>query len=65
MATLFFEIAKSTFVWYLGNLAIYTQVYSLLTSIMSLLLWIYTSSFILILGAEIISEYRQMRAGVV
>ncbi len=60
IAAVLFEASKSLFVWYLDNLAVYTQIYSLLTSIMSLLIWIYVSALILILGAEISSEYRKM-----
>lgn len=59
-----FEVAKSLFVWYLDNLAIYSQVYGSLTSVIMLLLWIYVSALILILGAEISSEYSNLRMGV-
>jgi len=62
-AAVLFEVAKSLFVWYLDNLAIYNQVYGSLTSVMMLLLWIYLSALILILGAEISSEYGRVRMG--
>ena len=58
-----FEVAKGLFIWYLDNLASYRQVYGPLTSVMILLLWTYLSSLILILGAEISSEYGRMRRG--
>ena len=58
-----FEVAKGLFVWYLNNIATYNQVYGTLTSVMALLFWIYISSLILILGAEISSEYGRMRMG--
>ncbi len=64
VAAVLFEIAKGLFIWYLDNLASYQQVYGALTSVMILLLWIYLSSLILILGAEISSEYGRIRAGV-
>jgi len=62
-AAVLFEVAKSLFVWYLDNLAIYSQVYGSLTSVMMLLLWIYVSALILILGAEISSEFVRSRTG--
>ena len=63
VAAVLFEVAKSLFVWYLDNLAIYNQVYGSLTSVIVLLLWIYVSSLILILGAELSSEYGRLRMG--
>jgi len=61
VASVLFEVAKSLFVWYLNNIAIYDRVYGSLTSVMALLFWIYISALILILGAEISSEYGRMR----
>ncbi len=61
VASVLFEVAKSLFVWYLNNIATYDQVYGSLTSVMALLFWIYISALILILGAEISSEYGRMR----
>ena len=63
VAAVLFEVAKGLFIWYLDNLASYRQVYGPLTSVMILLLWTYLSSLILILGAEISSEYGRMRRG--
>ena len=64
VAALLFEVGKSLFVWYLNNIATYDRVYGSLTSVMALLFWIYISALILILGAEISSEYGRMRMGV-
>ena len=64
VAAVLFEFAKGLFIWYLDNLASYQQIYGALTSVMVLLLWIYLSALILILGAEISSEYGRIRAGV-
>ena len=61
VASVLFEVGKSIFVWYLNNIAPYDQVYGSLTSVMALLFWIYISALILILGAEISSEYGRMR----
>ena len=62
VASVLFEAGKSLFVWYLNNIAIYDRVYGSLTSVMALLFWIYISALILILGAEICSEYARMRS---
>ena len=63
-AAVLFEIAKGLFLWYLDNLASYRQVFGSITSVMILLFWIWVSALILILGAEISSEYGRMRRGV-
>ena len=60
IAAILFEASKSLFVWYLGQFANYTLVYGSLASAIVLLLWIYISSLILILGAEISSEYQKL-----
>jgi len=64
LAAILFEVAKSLFVFYLDNLANYQAVYGSLGSVVALLVWIYFSSFILLLGAEFSSEYGRMREGV-
>ena len=56
-----FEIGKTIFVWYLGSFANYEQVYGPVASVMIFLLWAYLSSLVLILGAEISSEYERMQ----
>ena len=61
VAAVLFEIGKSLFVWYLENVARYTQVYGSVASVIVLLTWIYLSSMILILGAEVSSEYSRAR----
>ena len=64
VAAVLFELAKGLFIWYLDNMASFQQVYGSLTSVMVLMFWIYISALILILGAEISSEYGRMRSGV-
>ncbi|MCE2462554.1 MAG: YihY/virulence factor BrkB family protein [Dehalococcoidia bacterium] len=64
LAAVSFEIAKNLFVFYLHNFADYEKVYGSLGSIIALLVWIYVSAFILIVGAEFSSEYGRMREGI-
>ncbi len=64
VAAVLFELAKGLFIWYLDNMASFQQVYGSLTSVMVLMFWIYISALILILGAEVSSEYGRMRSGV-
>jgi membrane protein len=64
LAAILFEIAKSLFVLYLDRFANYEQVYGSVGSVIALLVWIYFSAFILILGAEFSAEYGRMRRGV-
>ena len=59
-----FEVAKSAFIVYVDRFANYENVYGSLTPVIALLLWTYVSSFILILGAELNSEYGRLRQGV-
>ncbi len=63
IAAVLFEIARSTFAIYLNNFASYDMVYGSVTAAIMLLVWIYLSAFILILGAEFASEYQRMRQG--
>ncbi|MFC1871841.1 YihY/virulence factor BrkB family protein [Chloroflexota bacterium] len=64
LVAVLFEIARSSFVLYLDNFANYGLVYGSIASVIVLLVWIYFSAFILILGAEFSSEYIRMRHGV-
>ena len=59
-ATVLFELGKDLFTWYLANIAAYAQVYGSLASVMIFLFWIYISSLILILGAQICHETARM-----
>lgn len=56
-----FEISRNVFTIYLNNFANYEMVYGSLATIIIFLVWIYFSAFILIIGAEIVSEYGRMR----
>ena len=64
VAAILFEASKGAFIWYLADFANYELVYGSVASMMGLLSWAYLSAFILILGAEISSEYGRMRDGV-
>ena len=56
----FFESVRVLFTWYLANYANYEMVYGSLASIIVTLVWIYYSSIVLLLGAELNSEYFRM-----
>lgn len=64
LAAILFEIAKGLFVFYLSHFADYESIYGSVGSVIILLLWIYISAFILLLGAEFSSEYGRLRKGV-
>jgi len=57
LSAILFEIARTLFVFYIQHFGNYELIYGSLTSIIVLLVWIYYSSFILILGAEFTSQY--------
>lgn len=63
LAALLFDVGKSVFVFYLENYAIYERIYGALTSVIVLLAWTYMSGMIVIIGAEVSSEYQRMRLG--
>ena len=64
LAAVLFELAKNVFILYLGRIATFESVYGSLAPVIALLLWTYVSSLILILGAELSSEYGRLRRGV-
>ena len=64
LAALLFEGGKHMFLWYLENFASYDQLYGNVTSVIILMIWAYVSAFILILGAEVSSEFGRMRRGI-
>jgi membrane protein len=61
IAAFLFEIARTLFVFYLENFANYQLIYGSIASIIALLVWIYYSAFIMILGAEFSFQYGRMR----
>src|SRR3972149_985918 len=61
LAAVLFEIARTLFVFYLENFANYQLIYGSIASIIVLLVWIYYSAFIMILGAEFTFQYGRRR----
>ena len=61
LASVLFEIARTLFVFYLENFANYQLIYGSLAPFVILLVWIYFSAFVTILGAEFTSQYSRMR----
>jgi len=64
LAAILFEIARTLFVFYLENFANYQLIYGSIASIIVLLVWIYYSAFIMILGAEFTFQYGRIRHSV-
>ena len=65
VAALMFEVSKSIFVFYLENYAVYERVYGTLASVIALLAWAYVCGLIVVIGAEVSSEYYRLRRGAV
>ena len=61
LAAVLFELARTLFIFYLENFANYQLIYGSIASIIVLLVWIYYSAFIMILGAEFTFQYGRMR----
>lgn len=59
VAGVLWEGAKYAFSWYVAGLSNYDAIYGSLASIILLLLWIYYSSIVTILGAQIASLYNR------
>jgi membrane protein len=64
LAAVLFEIARTLFILYINNLANYQLIYGSIASIIVLLVWIYYSAFIMILGAEFTFQYSSIRCPV-
>ena len=58
-AAFLFELGKTAFVFYLDNVAHLEAVYGSVSSIIVLLLWLYFSARVLLLGSEIIAVHRE------
>ena len=56
-ATISFEILKGIFVWYVSSYSVYSSVYGPIGSIVALMMWIYLSANILLLGSLITYRY--------
>ena len=64
LGALLFEVSKNLFLIYVNGFSNFENVYGSLAPVIALLLWVYVSSFILILGAELSSEYGRLKSGV-
>ena len=60
LAAVLFEIARILFIFYLETFANYQLIFGSITSIIVLLVWIYYSAFIMIMGAEFTFQYSRM-----
>ena len=63
LAAVLFEIGKASFLLYVERFASFQDAYGSAGDVLVLLLWVYVSSLILILGAELNSEYGRLREG--
>jgi membrane protein len=61
VAAVLFELAKWGFVFYVKNFTNYAAVYGAIGAVIALLTWCYVSAAILLLGAEVSSEYAKLR----
>jgi membrane protein len=50
----FLEIAKHLFTWYVGNVVQFGSIYGPLTAFVVFLLWMFYSSCIFLIGAEVV-----------
>ena len=63
LAAVLFEVGKASFLLYVERFASFQDAYGSAGDVLVLLLWVYVSSLILILGAELNSEYGRLREG--
>lgn len=56
-----FEIGRDVFLFYINNFTNYTLIYGTVGSVIAVLVFIYYSAIILIVGVEITAEYGRMR----
>lgn len=57
VASIAFDAANLSFVWYVQNYGHYNLVYGSVSTILALLAWVYLSAIILLLGALVTSRY--------
>jgi membrane protein len=60
LATLFFELAKNGFAYYLRYYTTFDETYGSIGAMFAFVAWIYVSSVITLIGAEVTSEYAKM-----
>ena len=59
--TVFLEIAKHVFTWYVGTIVQFGTIYGPLTAFIVFLLWVFYSSCIFLIGAEIVHNQGQYK----
>jgi membrane protein len=59
--TIFLEIAKHLFTWYIGSIIELGKIYGSLAAFISFLLWVFYSSVIFLIGAEIVHNSEKMK----
>ncbi|MCY4655017.1 MAG: YihY/virulence factor BrkB family protein, partial [Dehalococcoidia bacterium] len=64
VAAILFETSKNLFILYLESFASYQNVYGSVAPVIVLLFWAYVSSFIVLMGAELCSEYERLKHNV-
>jgi membrane protein len=64
VTALLFELGRSLVFYYLTTFSNYKMVYGSIASVIVLLIWIYYTSLIVIIGAELTSEYGRLRRGI-
>ncbi|MXX53537.1 MAG: YihY/virulence factor BrkB family protein [Dehalococcoidia bacterium] len=64
VAAILFETSKNFFILYLEQFASYQNVYGSVAPVIVLLFWAYVSSFIVLMGAELCSEYERLKHNV-
>ncbi len=63
VATILFEIFKNAFGFYVANFNNYDAAYGTLGGIMLFLFWVYVSANVMLVGAEVASEYPRVMQG--
>jgi membrane protein len=63
ITAIFFEIGRAVFLYFINNFTNYSLVYGAIGSIIAVLVLIYYSAIILIVGVEITAEYSRIRRG--
>ena len=64
VAAILFETSKNLFILYLERFASYQNVYGSVAPVIVLLFWAYLSSFFVLMGAELCSEYERLKHNV-
>lgn len=60
LATLFFEVAKNGFAYYLRYYTTFDETYGSIGAMFAFIAWIYVSAVITLIGAEVTSEYARL-----